>query len=122
MEKILILSVIIIVAALSIINYIKKMKSGKCCSSGGGSEIIKKVKVKDKNKNNYPYKKIIKIGGMTCTHCAKILENNFNKIQDVYAKVSFDDEEAVILTKQELDNKLFEDAVKQSGYRYYIKD
>ncbi len=121
MESIIILSIIAIITIFFIMNYIKKMKSGKCCSNAE-INIIEKVKVKDKNKNNYPYKKIIKIGGMTCTHCARIIENNFNKISDVYAKVSFDNEEALILTKKELDNKVFEDAIKESGYRYYIKD
>ena len=89
MESVIILSAIIIIAVFTVISYIKKMKSGKCCSSGGTSQIIEKVKVKDKNKKNYPYKKVIKIGGMTCTHCARIIENNFNKIDDVYAKVKF---------------------------------
>lgn len=122
MESIIILSIIIIIAIIALINYIKKIKSGSCCSSGGAFQAIEKVKVKDKNKNNYPYKQIIKIGGMTCTHCAKIIENNFNKIEDVYANVSFDNEEAVILTKKQLDNKVFEEALKESGYRYYIKN
>ncbi|ASJ21769.1 heavy-metal-associated domain (HMA) containing protein [Brachyspira hampsonii] len=122
MENIIIISIIIIIAIISIISYIKKIKSGSCCSSGNTSQIIEKVKVKDKNKKNYPYKKIIKIGGMTCNHCAKIIENNFNKIEDVYAKVSFDNEEAAILTKKQLDDKVFEEAIKESGYRYYIKD
>ena len=122
MESLIILSVIIIIAIFAVINYIKKIKSGNCCSSGGAFQTIEKVKVKDKNKNNYPYKQIIKIGGMTCKHCAKIIENNFNKIGDVYAKVSFNNEEAVILTKKQLENKVFEEAIKQSGYRYYIKD
>ena len=43
-------------------------------------------------------------------------------INNVYAKVDFDKEEAIILTKEELDNKIFEDAIKNSGYRYYIKN
>ena len=47
---------------------------------------------------------------------------NMNKINNVYAKVDFDKEEAIILTKEELDNKIFEDAIKDSGYRYYIKN
>ncbi|ACN84531.1 heavy-metal-associated domain-containing protein [Brachyspira hyodysenteriae] len=122
MESIIIVSIIIIIAIITVINYIKKIKSGNCCSSGTSSQIIEKVKVKDKNKNNYPYKQIIKIGGMNCTHCAKIIENNFNKIEDVYTKVSFDNEEAVILSKKQLDNKIFENVIKESGYRYYIKD
>ena len=121
MEKTIILIVIGIIAIVGIINYIKRMKSGSCCS-GEGTLNAEKVKVKDKNKNHYPYKKVLNIGGMTCTHCAKNIENHLNKINNVYAKVDFDKEEAVILMKEELDDKLLEDAIKDSGYRYYIKN
>lgn len=121
MEKTIILIVTGIIAIVSIINYIKRMKSGSCCS-GEGTLNREKVKVKDKNKSHYQYKKVLNIGGMTCSHCARNIENNLNKINNVYAKVEFDKEEAIILTKEELDNKIFEDAIKDSGYRYYIKD
>lgn len=121
MDKIIILISIAIIAVISIINYIKRMKSGSCCS-GEGILNAEKVKVKDKNKSHYQYKKVFNIGGMTCSHCARNIENNLNKIKNVYAKVDFDKEEAIILTKEELDNKIFEDAIKDSGYRYYIKN
>lgn len=121
MEKIIILIVIGIISVIAIINYIKRMKSGSCCS-GEGTLNTETVKVKDKNKSHYPYKKILNIGGMTCTHCAKTIENNLNKINNVYAKVDFDKEKATILMKEELNDKLLEDAIKDSGYRYYIKD
>lgn len=120
MESIIILLVIAVIAVIAIINYIKKIKSSSSCCSEG-SEIIKKVKIKDKNKKNYSYKKVIKIGGMTCNKCAQIIENNFNKLGGIYAKIDFDNEEGVILSKKELDDKVLEDIIKESGYRYYIK-
>lgn len=119
MDKIIILISIGIIAVISVINYIKRIKSGSCCSGEG---TLNREKVKDKNKSHYPYKKVLNIGGMTCSHCARNIENNLNKINNVYAKVEFDKEEAIILTKEELDNKIFEDAIKDSGYRYYIKN
>ena len=121
MDKIIILISIGIIAVISVINYIKRMKSGSCCS-GEGILNAEKVKVKDKNKSHYPYKKVLNIGGMTCSHCAKNIENHLNKINNVYSKADFDREEAIILMKEELDYKLLEDAIKDSGYRYYIKD
>lgn len=121
MDKIIILIAIGIIAVFSIISYIKRIKSGSCCS-GEGILNSEKVKVKDKNKSHYQYKKVFNIGGMTCSHCARNIENHLNKIKNVYAKVEFDKEEAIILTKEELENKIFEDAIKDSGYRYYIKD
>lgn len=121
MDKIIILIAIGIIAVISVINYIKRIKSGSCCS-GEGILNAEKVKVKDKNKSHYPYKKVLNIGGMTCSHCAKNIENHLNKINNVYSKVDFDREEAIILMKEELDYKLLEDAIKDLGYRYYIKD
>ncbi|WP_300757548.1 heavy metal-associated domain-containing protein [uncultured Brachyspira sp.] len=120
MESIIILLIIAVITVIAIMNYIKKMKSGSSCCSEG-SEIIRKVKIKDKNKKNYPYKKVIKIGGMTCTKCAQIIENNFNKLGYIYAKIDFDNEEGLILSKKELEGKVLEDVIKESGYRYYIK-
>ena len=121
MESIIIITVIIIIGVTASLSYIKKMKSGSCCS-GEINCRIEKVKVKGKNKNNYPYKKVLKIGGMSCTNCARTIENNINKIGNVYAKVDFDKEEAEILMKEDIDNKIFENIIKESGYRYYIKD
>lgn len=121
MESTIILLIIAAIGIFAVINYIKKIKRGRCCSASNVS-VIEKVKVKDKNKNHYPYKKILKIGGMTCPNCSKIIENNFNKLENVYAKVNFDKEEAIILSKKEFDYKIFENVIKESGYRYYIKD
>ena len=56
MESIIILLVIAVIAIIAIINYIKKMKSGSSCCCEG-SEIIKKVKIKDKNKKKLPIQK-----------------------------------------------------------------
>ena len=121
METIIIITAIIIIGIIALLSYIKKMKSGSCCSGGSGCN-IETIKVKDKNKNNYPYKKILKIGGMTCNHCAKKIENNFNKLGNIYAKVNLDNEEALIFMKEELNDKTLENVIKESGYRYYIKD
>lgn len=121
MESIIIITVIVIIGITALLSYIKKMKYGSCCS-GEINCCSEKVKVRDKNKNHYPYKKILKIGGMTCTNCARILENNFNKLENVYAKVNFDKEEAEILMKENIDNKILENIINESGYRYYIKE
>ena len=121
MESIIIITAIIIIGIIAVSSYIKKMKSGSCCS-GEIKCCGKKVKVKDKNKNHYPYKKVLKIGGMTCTNCARTIENNFNELGNVYTRVNFDKEEAEILMKENIDDKILEDIIKKSGYRYYIKE
>lgn len=118
---------IMVLIALSIFANIirKKIKgSGGCSDCSGNCSCKSKntVKVKDKNANNYPYKKVLKIGGMTSTECAKIIENNFNKLGNIYAKVNFDSEEAVILMKEELSDNILDNVIRDSGYRYYIKN
>ena len=118
MEAIIIISIIILISIIFVISYIKKIQSGSCCSTRG-NENISKVKVADKNKNHYPYKRILQIGGMTCSNCAKKIENNFNKLGNVYAKVNFDKEELIILMKEELSDQDIENVIKDSGYRYF---
>ena len=119
MEAIIIISIIILISIIFIMSYIKRIKSGSCCS-GKGNESILRIKVADKNKSNYPYKKTLQIGAMICSNCAKKIENNFNKLGNVYAKVNLDKEELTLLMKEELSDKLIEDIIIDSGY--YIKN
>lgn len=65
------LPTIIICGILVIIIYIgirstKKRATSGCC---GSSETVKKVKVKDRNKEHYPYKIVLKVYDIHCQNC-----------------------------------------------------
>lgn len=51
--------------------------SGDCSRCKGGCNGNKKA-AKAKNKDNYAYSQTFKISGMTCSNCAKRIENELN--------------------------------------------
>ncbi len=64
-------------------------------------------------------KKIIKIDGMHCAHCAKSVEEGLKKINGVKkVKVNLDDREAVVSYKGELLIKDIEQCIIDLGFQY----
>lgn len=112
------LPTIIICFILVIIIYIgirstKKRATSGCC---GSSETIKKVRVKDKNKEHYPYKAILKVYDIHCQNCVRTIENAFNSQEGFYAKVNTEDNTVTILSKQEHTTDELIDIVTKAGY------
>lgn len=109
---ILILAAVVVYGAYS---YKKKLtKGGGCC--GEFEEAEKKIKVKDRNKKNYPYKTVIRIDGMSCGNCATRVENALNGLGDTLAEVQLGDQQATVYTKQPADLEKFRKAVSDAGY------
>lgn len=61
-------SIVAIVVVVSIIVTMRRIKYGSACC-GEKEAAPSKVKVKDKNKKNYPYKYIVGVDGMHCSGC-----------------------------------------------------
>ena len=67
------------------------------------------------NKKN---KIIVKIDGMNCEHCAKKIENVLNKLDGVNkVKVDLKNKEAIIISKNDISNKLVTDTIEQLNYK-----
>lgn len=113
-STIIICAVLVLIAFFAIRNYIKKLSNG-CC--GAESDGIKKVKTSDTNKNNYPFSKTIEIEGMTCKNCATRVENAFNSIDGFYASVNLKKNQATILMKENKDDALLRQIVRDAGYK-----
>lgn len=114
-STIIILLILAVIAGYGAYSYMKKLtKGGGCC--GEFEEAEKKVKVKDRNKKNYPYKTIIKIDGMSCVNCATRVENALNALGDTLAEVQLGDRQATVYTKQPADLEKFRKAVSNAGY------
>ena len=94
-----------------------------CCGGGcGGScdtpkKKIKKVKVEDTDKANYPYHTVLSIGGMSCENCASNVENALNGVDGTWAKVDLVSRTADVLSKKPIDEPALERAVEDAGYR-----
>ena len=112
------LPTIIICGILVIIIYIgirsaKKRATSGCC---GSSETVKKVKVKDRNKEHYPYKIVLKVYDIHCQNCVRTIENAFNSQEGFYAKVNTEDNTVTILSKQKHTTDELIDIVTKAGY------
>ena len=112
------LPTIIICVILVIIIYIgirstKKRATSGCC---GSSETVKKVRVKDKNKDHYPYKTILKVYDIHCQNCVHTIENAFNSQDGFYAKVNTEDNTVIILSKEQHPTDEFINTLSNVGY------
>lgn len=111
----IITGIVLIVCALAVYRYIRKLRSGdSCCATGEAP--IKKVHVTDRNKSNYSYTIEISINGMTCANCAVRVENALNSLPDIWAQVDLGKKSAVVRSKSPLNGDIIRNAVRESGY------
>jgi len=109
--------VILLIAVIAFAIYqtvLKFQKGGGCC--GEHEQPPKSITVKDKNKAHYPYSIELNISGMTCSNCAKRVENALNTVDGVWAKVNFNQHSALVRMKQEVDVKLLCGMIAKAGY------
>lgn len=109
--------ILALIGVIAVRSYSKKLTSG-CCGADGDSE--KKVRVKDKNINNYPYAVKIDVEGMHCKNCSEHLENMLNSEDGVWASVNFKNKEAIVHMKQKLSDSELMKIVARAGY--FAKD
>lgn len=118
-EIILAAAVIICIALAAVMFYAvkrmrKTLKNG-CCGIGG-SDICKEIKIKDKNRAHYPYRRILDIDGMHCKNCAIRVQNALNMLPGVYAGVNFRKKSAEIYMKNDMENAVLRKTVADAGY------
>ena len=114
MQNFLILLAIIAICAAGFFGYRKKLRSGCCGAGGDGPE--KKVRVKDRNRANYPYVMQLGIDGMTCSNCARRVENALNRLEGVWAAVDFSGHSALVRCKQPVPEETLSQTVLNAGY------
>ena len=71
MESAVIILIVIVICIFGIKSYARRLTQG-CCGAGGDAQ--KRVRVRDKNKEHYPYCVKIGVDGMTCSHCRERVE------------------------------------------------
>ena len=112
LPTIIICVILVIIICIGIRSTKKRTTSG-CC---GGSETIKKVRVKDKNKDHYPYKTVLKVYDIRCQNCVRTIENAFNSLEGFYAKVNTEDNTVTILSKQQHPTNELINTLSNVGY------
>lgn len=113
MANVIIVLLLVLLGIYSVKSYMKKLRSG-CC--GGEADVEKKVKVQDKNPENYPYSVTVGIEGMTCARCKERVENAFNREDGVWAQVNLKEKQALVRMKRKLSSDEIRKIVVRAGY------
>lgn len=114
MSTAIICIIIIVICVFGIRSYTKRLTHG-CC--GGGGEVEKRVRPKDKNPGHYPYISQIKIEGMTCSNCAARIENAFNSMDGMWAQADSGTGNVAVRMKEKCEEKELKRTVERLGYR-----
>lgn len=112
----IIIILILIVIAIFAIKQTKKHMHGESPCCGGGSGSTKKAKEKHLD-GPVMGTKTLKIKGMTCEHCVNNVTNAINQVAGASAKVSLDDNQAVVSYDRELSNIELRKVVEDAGYK-----
>lgn len=110
--------IIIILAALvslGVWRIYRTVRFGSSCCGSGGS-VDKKIRVKDRNKANYPYTYKLRVDGMVCSGCVRKVENAFNSEGDLWAKADLEHKIVNVLSKKKMDRDDFTDLLKGTSY------
>lgn len=113
MANVIIILILVLICIYAVRSYTKRLASG-CCGAGGDAE--KKIKVKDKNPDNYAHCVTLDIDGMTCGHCQTRVENALNAREGVWAKVDLEARNARVRMKQAVPEDELRRIVSKAGY------
>ena len=105
-----------LLVAFAIYRTIQKFRGKAKSSCCGSAEMVTPKKVEDTDPSHYPYQYKLSVGGMHCSNCARNVENALNALDGTWAKVNLGKEEAVVLTKQEMDEAAFKAVLEQADY------
>ena len=110
-----VIAILAVVVVLAVLGIIKRIKYGSSCC-GEKDALPAMVKVKDKNKKNYPFNYTLKVDGMHCSGCVRKIENEFNSHEGMWAKASVEKKEVSLLSKAPIDEKTAGMIVSKAGF------
>lgn len=115
MGTVIIIFGLIVIVVFAVKSIVHRIRFGSSCC-GERDAAPKKIKVHDKNKSHYPYSYVLSIDGMHCSNCVRHVENAFNSIDGVWAKVNLEKKEATVLSKNPFETADLEAIVSEEGY------
>lgn len=105
-----VLIVILVIGLLALKSYLRKLERG-CCTGAA-----RRNRPTGRHRAHYPYRVTVRIVGMTCPNCALRIENAFNALPGVYARVDLKREQADVRMKTEIPQDRLRRAVEDAGY------
>ena len=113
-NTILILILIAVIAAAAYFSVKRLRKGGGCCGEHAAAE--KRVGAKDRDPRHYPHSLTLRIGGMTCSNCARRVENALNALDGTWARADIGTHTAKVRTINAPDEALLRRTVSDAGY------
>ena len=116
------MSTVIIIAGILLIVYavygtVRKAKGKSKASCCGTGETVLAKPVDDTDESHYPFRYHVAVEGMKCSNCAANVQNAFNGIDGVWARVNLGRHRAEVLAKKEMTAEPFEKALSGTGYK-----
>ena len=115
MQNWIIYAVLIVVVGLAVWGTVKRIRHGSSCC-GEHEAGPAKIKVKDKNKKNYPFVYELRVDGMYCSNCARRVENGFNKSEGMWATADVGQKSVRLRSKRQVDKYECRKIVSDAGY------
>jgi len=115
MGNVIIIAALIVIVIFAIFSTVRRIRFGSSCC-GEKTPPDKKVRVKDRNKSDYPYEYVLKVDGMHCSNCARRIENAFNSTDGRWARADIADNEVMLLSKREETQQDLSAIVSSAGY------
>ena len=106
------LAAAVLFAVLTVVRRIRR--GGGCC--GEHEAVVRRIRVRDRNRSHYPYAVELTVGGMTCAGCARKTENALNALDGVWASVDPLSGRGTVLCRSVPDEKTLREAVARAGY------
>ena len=115
MRNIIIYITLALIIALAVYGTVKRIRHGSACC-GEHEPPPKKIRVRDKNRNNYPYVYELTVDGMHCANCARRIENSFNSRDGMWAIADIGRKTVDLRSKKEIGEAACRDIVSKAGY------
>ena len=115
MGEIIVVMTLILILALAVYGTVRRIRYGSsCCGTKEAGE--KKVRVKDKNKANYPFTYVLSVDGMHCSNCAIRVENSLNETAGRWAKADVGKKEVLLRSKKAETESEISGIISSAGY------
>ena len=115
MGSVIVGAILVIIVAIAVYGTVRRIRYGSSCC-GEHDPADKKIKVKDKNKANYPFSYSLKVDGMHCSNCALRVENSLNKSGFRWARADVGNKKVSLLSKRAEDENELRNIIAQTGY------
>ena len=112
----IVVALIVSVLFVEGLNMLKhKLRYGASCC-GEKTPVTERVRATDEDVRNYPFHYRLNVEGMTCTNCARMVENAFHQTGEAYARVNLKDKQVSLWFKRRISRKEVAEIIDEAGY------